>query len=68
MAKVYRNSKAVLNAAQKTLGGRVVTYDGTPNLAIDRRNEYDQVVTTYLNAEEAARRAGLDYRPTEGIR
>ncbi len=41
---------AKLTAAQLKFGGRIITYDGVPTLAIDERNENGFVVTTYLSS------------------
>ena len=61
--KVYRSQEAVLKAAQKKLGGRQATYDGTPVLHLVKRGLSGQLVDIYLSDMEAAEQAGLDYRP-----
>jgi hypothetical protein len=58
MSKTYRNPEPALTAAQKILGGRVVTYDGTPKLAVTKDGQ-----TEYVSAEVAARAAGIIYDP-----
>ena len=62
--KVYRTPRAVLNAAQKKLGGRINTYDGSLVLTITGKGLSGQVVDDHLSAEQAARKAHLNYDPT----
>lgn len=62
--KIYRNAGAVLRAAQRKIGGYLVTYDGSPTLALDSINPvHGAHQTNYLGAEEAADKAGLIYAP-----
>lgn len=63
MPKIYRNTDAVLRAAQRKLGGKIITYDGTPNLHLVKRGLSDQNVDIYLDDIQAAQRAKLDFRP-----
>jgi hypothetical protein len=63
MDKVYRTPKAALKAAQKKIGGRIVTVDGAPALAITIIGLSGRVVDDYLTAKGAARKAGIKYQP-----
>jgi hypothetical protein len=63
--RIYTTERAVLRAAQKKLGGRINTYDGAPVLTLTERGLSNQVLDNHLNAEQAARRAGLNYQPKE---
>ncbi len=63
--KIYRNEIAVLKAAARKIGGRINSYDGAPVLTITGKGLSGQVLDDHLSAEEAAKRAGLIYRPHE---
>ncbi len=63
MKKIYRESKNVLTAAQKKLGGRLAVVDGVYVLHLVEKNLSGRLVDTYLFDDEAAARADLDFRP-----
>lgn len=61
--RIYRNPLSVLKAAQRKIGGRIITYDGTPVLAISYRGDGGLVMTDYLSDVQAAEKAKLRYAP-----